>query len=232
MKFEIDKARCEKKFVVNLRDYEIENIIKHHPAMFSEIDFHGRKRNTKQNSIYLDSFDLNDFHDHTTGISPRIKMRIRWYKNLFGLIEKPKLEVKIKCNEFRNKLLFPLKPFVLNKNFSLAYLQKEVFAKSNLPGWLIERLKLSEMSLLTSYRRKYFLSANKKFRINIDTDLRFFRIDSRNNLFNEKIKQDYSIIELKFDEKDYEDADKITENLPFRLAAYSKYVSGINLLEL
>ena len=228
-----EKFEYERKFVISeITKQEIECVLKLHPAMFSEILYHGRKSNTKQNSIYLDTLGSEDYQNHVSGISQRLKIRIRWYGDLFGVIN-GKLEVKIKNNELRDKLLFPLKPFILNKDFSSAYLQKEVFAKSNLPYWLIEELKLRRPVLLTSYKRKYFISADKKYRLTLDTEMKYLRIKDRNNLFLDEIKDPYSsILELKYSVKDYKGAEEITQHFPFRLIASSKFIKGIELLDL
>ncbi|TSD02565.1 MAG: hypothetical protein Athens071416_630 [Parcubacteria group bacterium Athens0714_16] len=228
-----EKFEYERKFVISeITKQEIECVLKLHPAMFSEILYHGRKSNTKQNSIYLDTLGSEDYQNHVSGISQRLKIRIRWYGDLFGVIN-GKLEVKIKNNELRDKLLFPLKPFILSKYFSSAYLQKEVFAKSNLPYWLIEELKLRRPVLLTSYKRKYFISADKKYRLTLDTEMKYLRIKDRNNLFLDEIKDPYSsILELKYSVKDYKGAEEITQHFPFRLIASSKFIKGIELLDL
>lgn len=222
-----NKLRYERKFVVSeLKSYEIEHLIKHNPAMFSEIFYERRV-----NNIYLDSRDLKNYRENLAGISERIKIRIRWYGKIFGLIRKPVLELKIKKSELGKKLSYPLESFTLDKNFSLDLLQK-IFLKSNLPQRLIEELKLLHPTLINSYKRKYFISADKKYRITLDKEQIFFRIKNRQNLFNEKItNKETCIIELKYLLKDYENAKNITEYFPFRLIANSKYIRGVDLLE-
>ena len=226
-KDETGNLRHEIKFSSELEDYEIESIIKNHPAMFFET-FYQRQ----VNNIYLDSVCLENYDNHVSGVCRRFKIRIRWYGKLIGFIKKPELEIKIKNDKEGKKLSFPLKPFVLDKNFSSKYLEKDIFAKSKLPKWLIEQLKFCFPVLANSFKRKYFLSADKKYRLTLDTDLEFFKIENKNNLFLEKIKQDnFNILELKYSPSDYKSANCITEHLPFRLTAFSKYVSGINVLE-
>lgn len=225
---EIKDLRYERKFVIsNLDLSEILFLIKHNPAMFSEIFYQRRV-----NNIYLDSIGLDNYHENLAGSGQRIKIRIRWYGKVFGLIKKPVLELKIKNNELGDKKSFPLKPFVLDKKFSLDLLQK-VFSKSNLPAWLIEELKFHSPTLLNSYKRRYFQSANKKYRLTLDEDLIFFKIKNKNNLFNEKLKENgKSVLEIKYSSKDYKNMQNITQFIPFRLIANSKYVCGIDLLEL
>lgn len=228
MTMDFEGYRYERKFVIReFMSYEIEHLIKSHPAGFHEIFY---QRNV--NNIYLDYMDMNNYADHTIGNSNRLKIRIRWYGKMFGEIQ-PVLELKIKKNELGKKMSFPLKPFKFNRDFSSDFLKKEIFEKSNLPKWLVEELKTCSPVLLNSYKRKYFISKDKAYRITLDTDLKFFKINQKNNLFYEKIvDRDNSILELKYDGKDYRKASHITENFPFRLSKLSKYIQGIEVLEL
>ena len=220
-------ARYERKFVISEAEVsEVEQIIKHHPAIFSEI-FYERQ----VNNIYFDSIDLSNYHANLSGDTFRIKSRIRWYGSIFGKIENPVLELKIKNNELGWKLSFPLKSFKLDNDFSLKKLQEEVFTKSNLPDWLNEKIKLVHPSLLNSYKRKYFISSDKINRITLDFDLRFFNIKSSNNYFKKPLKEIHKIVlELKYSYKEHSKAISIAENLQFRIIANSKYVSGIDLV--
>ena len=131
------------------------------------------------------------------------------------------------------KLSFPLKSFVFDKKFSSEILKKEIFEESNLPGWLKETLKLTNPSLLNCYKRKYFLSCNKKYRATLDHDLVFFLIKDKNNFFGQKIKDIQNVIlEIKYNGKEDKQISHITQSFPFRLTKNSKYVSGIDMLHL
>lgn len=224
---DFENARYEKKFVINeLEKEEIENVVRLHPGLFSEI-FYERQ----VNNLYLDSIGLRSFQEHLIGTAERLKIRIRWYGKMFGDLQKPVLEIKTKRNELANKLHFQLKPFNLDKNFSYSYLRK-IFLASKLPNWLIEELKISQLVLLNCYKRKYFLSADKRFRLTLDTNIEFFKIKNHGNLFLENLKSDENILELKYNFKDFEHAEKICQNLPFRMMASSKFMYGIEGLEL
>ena len=84
--------RYERKFKISEIDRNyVETLVKYHPAMFSEI-FHERI----VNNIYFDTLNMDYYYDNKSGSSKRMKVRIRWYGNQFGLIEKPVLELKIK----------------------------------------------------------------------------------------------------------------------------------------
>ena len=215
--------RYERKFFISELDrYELESIVKLHPAFFSEIH-HQRF----VNNIYFDTINMSNYLDNVIGISQRLKVRIRWYGDLLGFIEKPVLELKIKKGFLGGKLRFPLDSFCLDSDYSLK-VQQDIFAKSGVPDVLSEYLKTSHFALLNRYSRKYFESADHKFRITIDFDMKFYKMDSTNNSFIEKIvDHKNTVLELKYSDKDDEDARFITNYFPFRMTKSSKYVSGI-----
>jgi len=128
-----------------------------------------------------------------------------------------------------NKLSFPLKPFTVEKGFSLNTLQT-VFAESELPQWAYEVLMLLKPALLNRYKRKYHLSFDSDFRLTLDTELSYHLIGNNNNNFMQSHKSDDVIIELKYDFAKDKKANEITNNLPFRLTKSSKYVNGVDLL--
>ena len=214
--------RYERKFVTKAKDFEIEHFIKHNKAIFSEA-FEERR----VNNLYLDDIELKSYQDNINGNLERVKIRIRWYGSLFGPI-KPILEIKIKTNNLGKKLSFPLIPFVFDKNFSHELFEKEIISKSKIPDWIKEKLLSYRPSLLNTYKRRYFVSADRRFRITLDKDLAFFRIEKRNNQFKEKIaRNDLTILELKYPSEFDSLAQEITQGFPLSLAKSSKYVLGI-----
>ena len=85
-------ARYERKFLIESFDItELEQVVKENSFLFSEI-FHERK----VNNIYLDSCELDSYHHNESGISNRVKYRVRWYGKFFGLIKKPSFTPSIK----------------------------------------------------------------------------------------------------------------------------------------
>ena len=138
--------RLERKFrVLDVDKREVELLIKNHPLLFSEI-YKGRYIN----NIYLDTHHKKSYHQNIIGLLDRYKIRIRWYGPLFGEINNPILECKIKKNEFGRKVSFPLAPFKFEKNFTKKQLKK-VFAESKLPEEIREALKHLEPSLVNRY---------------------------------------------------------------------------------
>jgi len=225
---DLEKFRYEKKAIVELDKSEMEDVIKHNPAFFSEL-FHERK----VNNIYFDSLNFNNYSEHISGNTNRLKIRIRWYGEIFGKIEKPVLEIKIKRGQLGRKISFPLKSFTFDKTFSQRFFKREIISKSDLPSWLCEILLSNSPTLLNSYKRKYFISKDKKYRITLDSDFLFLKIESSNNLFAEKIvNKEILILELKYNQEAHSGAHFLTQHFPFRFEASSKYIIGLNLLNL
>lgn len=218
--------RYERKFfVTELTKHEIEAIVRQHPAMFSEIYY---QRNV--NNIYFDTFDMMNYFHNVDGLSQRIKIRIRWYGDLLGAIEKPVLEVKIKDGQLGGKLHYPLDPFYLDEQQTNDKIH-EVIVSSYLPEELKRIIKSLNYTLLNRYTRKYYQSSDKKFRITIDSHMKYINLSHLHNSYLSELN-DYSsnILELKYDKKSDQDARKITNCFPFRMTKSSKYVTGIDML--
>lgn len=216
--------RLERKFfLTGVTKHEVESAIKHHPAMFSEI-YHQRF----VNNIYFDSLDLKNYFDNVEGSTRRKKVRIRWYGELFGPVNKPVLELKIKDGFLGRKESFPLPPFEIDQNFNVLTISKMI-AKAKIPELRKTELKSLQPVLLNRYTRKYFQSADKHYRITIDTDLIFYRIGQHNNSFLNKFTNDYNVIlEVKYDQDQDERASFLTAHFPYRLTRSSKYVTGVD----
>ncbi|MBU0478233.1 polyphosphate polymerase domain-containing protein [bacterium] len=220
----VDNYRYERKFFISdITRHDVESIVKLHPAMFSAI-FHQRF----VNSIYFDAIDFRNYFDNVNGSSHRVKIRIRWYGELFGHINKPVLELKIKNESLNRKQAYPLHPFDFNNGFAAEEIL-DIINKSDVP----EIIKINSLKpmLLTHYRRKYFRSADGNYRITIDTDLVFYHIYFQKNLFINKLTDDINVIlELKYNKNADNNANYITNFFPFRLSKSSKYVTGIDKL--
>ena len=218
-----DNWRYERKFFISHADkHLIESVVKMHPAMFSEL-FYKRK----VNNIYFDTYALTNFFKSVDGQSSRLKVRIRWYGDLYGDIEKPVLELKIKNGLLGAKLSYRLKRFSVDKKLSDSVI-KEVIESSDLPEEVKDLMRVLNMSLLNSYTRKYYQSQNKVYRITIDTDMKFIEVlphfNSFSNELNDKLN---TVMELKYEPIADDDAGNITRHFPFRMTKSSKYVTGV-----
>jgi hypothetical protein len=217
-----DNWRYEKKFFLDhCGPLEIELAIKMNPFLFSEI-FYQRF----VNSIYLDTHELKSYFDNVDGNSSRFKVRIRWYGDLFGIVEKPVLELKIKDGMVGTKVSYPLQPFRLETGFSLKNLNFSIL-ESEVPERLKKDLSFFQLSLLNRYSRKYYLSANKLFRITLDSKLVFYRLFQSCNNFLKHITDASSILELKYDRTDVKYGELVTNHFSFRVTKSSKYIQGL-----
>lgn len=221
-----ENCRYERKFfITELTKYEIDSIVKLHPAMFSEI-----YPQRFVNNLYFDSFDMKNYFDTVDGLKDRLKVRIRWYGDLFGVIEKPVLELKIKDGLVGVKEIFPLIPFSIDESFQFETLVN-VFSQAE----IIDVLKLDLISLepvlLNRYSRKYFQSADHNYRITIDSEMEFYQISPHKNTFLHKWVDDTTtVVELKYNHDKDQSVEEITSYFPFRMTKSSKYVNGIDML--
>ena len=221
----IKTKRYETKFrITRLNYYEIENIVKTHPAIFCEIY---NKRNI--NNIYFDTHDLSNYLDNVEGETNRQKVRIRWYGGLFEKTNSPQLEIKNKRGLLGWKERYKIKNFLLSKKNSFDY--REIFDELSSSNDLsILQLNLNSLrpTLLNRYERTYYLSHDKKFRITLDRKMKFYSINPFIEHFKTFTDTENTIVELKYDESNIDQAQKITQFFPHRVTKNSKYVVGID----
>lgn len=221
-----ENYRYERKFFISeLTVYEVEALVKLHPAMFSEIYYR-----RYVNNIYFDTAGTENYFDNVDGAEIRQKFRIRWYGDLFGFIEKPVLEIKRKKGLLGSKESYELRPFRIGDDPDFTVIAAAINA-SDIPERIKMGLKAMTPMLLNCYGRKYFLSADGSFRITLDTDLSFYPMAGRNNFFFHKWLDDLNVIlEMKYERDKDHLADNVASAFPFRLTRSSKYVSGLEQL--
>lgn len=218
--------RYERKFAAeSLSNLAVEQLIRQHPAAFRPIYFE-----RFINNIYLDTPELSFYQDNLVGSSQRRKYRIRWYGDLFGAIERPVLEIKIKKGMVGTKQSFPLKGFTFDSGFSTTTLN-QLFRDSEIDAQVREELRTLVPTLVNRYRRKYFQTLNKSFRITVDRSLEYYQVGSRNSTFlNHQTDHTSLIVELKYSNQMDLEAGSIGSFFPFRMSKSSKYVNGVSLL--
>ena len=170
------------------------------------------KKNIKQiykprvvESIYFDNCDKKIYFDSLEGLSPRKKIRIRYYPE--KKIKEYFLEYKISSVEGR---------FKKNNKISLDHfnylLNFGIFDNS---------YGICKPNLVVSYTREYF--AKDDVRITYDANINY-------NLFKKNIKKkDHNIIiELKTSIN--KNLDHLIKEFPFQEIRFSKYCNGIEIL--
>lgn len=221
---EQDTFRYERKFLVQSRSHQIvEAVVRQHPALFRKA-FPDRE----VSNIYFDSADHQSLRDNIEGVRNRTKTRIRWYGELRGPARHPKLEFKIKRGLVGTKATFPLAA-IDTWDGRIGPCVSDQLRNSALPEAVGLRMSLIRPTLLNSYWRKYFVSADGRFRITIDRDLRFYRPRSPWTRAPE-LQRGTSVLELKYARGDDVAASAVAQDLGFRLTRNSKYVTGMALL--
>lgn len=216
--------RSELKFDVSTYNYDqILIYLKTHPLIFRE---HYEKRSV--NNIYFDKYNYQFFKDNVDGISERLKARVRWYGDTFKKIENAKLELKIKNRELGRKEYYNINNFILNENSNKNEIYKFISGNRFLNVKVKKILFKTMPVLVNSYKRRYFVSASRKFRITLDTNLVFYDFSNINFI---KYFTNVKILEIKFLKNEFVNIQNLTQHFPFRINKSSKYVTGVNLLK-
>jgi len=177
------------------------------------------------NNCYFDTINHNAYEESIEGYSEKIKTRIRWYGDLFG-IKTPTLELKIKQNQSNKKELFKLFEVDIQKQIDWGNYSKKVINYLDSTHNLQLNEGLSPV-LINTYKRAYYTNFRKSFRLTVDSDLKF--ISPKGTFKNNKpITIERKIIELKFDNSELLTDFPLLSNL----GKFSKFTTGIQLLNL
>ena len=215
--------RYERKFLVDeLDDHEVRAIVKLHPSLFTQA-YPPRF----VNNIYLDSQDMANYVDNVSGVGDRRKVRIRWYGDLFGTIDRPILEFKIKRGLVGTKEQHFLAPFTLQRGFSNHTLER-LLASDVLPELVQARLVDLNGVLVNRYYRWYYTTLDGRYRVTVDTNLSYHRVGYLKSSFaHNQVDHNNIVVELKYQSQDEGSANRVSSHFPFRVTRNSKYVQGI-----
>lgn len=214
--------RYERKFIARgMPLSEIEMKVRLHAAGF-RIAFPDRAIN----NVYLDQPDLRSFRTHVDGAMKRQKFRIRWYGAAADAAS-PVIEMKRKHGLVGTKARFAMQAFRYDADFDFEPMRRDTVARID-EGGAAEFVASASPVVFNRYQRRYLLSADRRFRLTIDTALRFERIRRTGlGVLGSFEERGLAILELKYAVPDDADATKICARLPFRLGKYSKYLQGI-----
>jgi len=203
---------------------EFQCFLKLHPELFREI-YHPRD----VNSIYLETEEFKKFNEHVEGTQHREKYRIRWYGNLTGRVEKPVLEVKVKHNQMNDKRRYDLQPFELTEDQPWSVVEPAL--QSIATGQLDREIALAQRPVtLVRYRRKYYLSCDRRSRITIDTNLQWYSAGIAGQRLKKEGSPPHAVIELKYDHGDAEHGGRVSSLIPPRYQRHSKYLSAVRAM--
>jgi hypothetical protein len=213
--------RYERKLVVDdLAPAQVEALVRLHPALFR-----AAYPPRWVNNVYLDTAALAAFHDNQDGLARRRKVRVRWYGELLGRSERPRLELKEKRGLAGAKRGFELPPFELAPGFAAAGV-RALLARAALPDDVRAILAPLEPRLVNRYRRAYYVSADGRFRLTLDTRLEFRPLQRLwSSLVQRSELRDLIVIELKYALEHDDDAARVVSALPFRVTRSSKFAA-------
>lgn len=216
MRYEI-KMTCEEVYLP-----EIRSLILLHPAGFSEA-YPPRQ----VNNIYLDTTDLDCLEDHRRGAVERSKLRFRWYGPGRAAV-RGTLELKCKVGHLGWKEYSPI-----GAEFDLTAIAWEEWLDTlraraqGVPAhWLAWR---DRPTLLTSYMREYYESADREIRITLDYDQAVYEqlMYPAPNLTMQTPTVGYTVVEVKAPSNLHKRVSDILSLLPLQVQRNSKYVDGM-----
>jgi SPX domain protein involved in polyphosphate accumulation len=223
-----DTLRYERKFVVGPArgsQSAVAMLLRVQPAMFSQV-----YAERAVNSIYFDTIDRRHYAESEAGLSARTKVRVRWYGPLGTVVEGAHVEFKIKRNALGRKDRYPIADTCMDELFDTARLSA-LLDRSGMTPAMRGAITSLRPTLLNRYRRRYYLSACRRFRVTVDTELEYFRVDatgvpspSRN------LDPVNTVIELKYAVEDDSAARDVACRFPFRVERNSKYLVGLQRL--
>jgi SPX domain protein involved in polyphosphate accumulation len=216
----VEALRYERKFAIEAESIKsLYYLVKLQPALFTE-SFEERR----VNSIYFDTDDYSYYQDTAFGKADRHKVRLRWYGNDLETIHDGNIEIKSKSGFVSAKDVFYLGDFATKD--LLAHYQTYIDAAETLDESCKLLFRFLRPIILVSYARRYFVSADKNFRITLDYDLCFYDLRSTFNL-QKKVSSDVTVLELKYAYEHDALARTITTLLPNRYSRSSKYRIGL-----
>ena len=155
-----------------------------------------------------------------------MKHRVRWYGALHGPIPHPVLERKLKAGSVSGKEAESLATFEMNGQPIVAALANAL-DRTELPGRLRAELRHLVPCLINQYRRHYFVSGDRRFRLTVDSDFEFGFPNLGARVFPASRRAPSVVLELKYEIQHETCAETVTNALPFRLARCSKFILGL-----
>lgn len=177
-------------------------------------------------SIYFDNVMLDDCQANLDGISPRKKVRLRWYDSL---TPKAVLFFEIKWRDNRITGKHRLELGLKQKVSKLTYPQIVNDLIDILPPQHIAHsLERSEPIVMVEYRREHFSSADKQLRATLDYDLAFYNQTGKQFIstsFPCRMPEMF-VMEVKGPEGSHTEVKELLYPFKPRMGSCSKYVHG------
>jgi hypothetical protein len=138
------------------------------------------------------------------------------------------LEIKIKEGGVGTKQTHPLAGFCMDSGFCDREFQ-QVLTRSDLPPEIRFDLGGLSVVLFNRYYRHYYATRDGAFRVTLDTQMRFYKVNGRfgNPFAHWQVNHKDVVVELKYEIDQEPQANQVASFFPFRVTRNSKYVQGI-----
>jgi hypothetical protein len=178
------------------------------------------------NNIYFDTHTLANLEDNLAGISERSKLRLRWYGEDLT-VTCGQLELKQKRAALGSKIVYPLECVLDLAKTTWRDVMRLLRAED--VGELRPYLAGVIPTLINTYKREYYLSADGLVRVTLDTDMMGYSqsLSGRPNLSIAVLRTPAIVVELKGAAKAEQAIKRAVAEFPLSPAAFSKYVNGI-----
>ncbi len=217
--------RYERKYrTEDLSLAEVRQIVRDHPMSFRTL-----YPDRQVNNVYFDTPELHFLHENLFGVAERRKYRIRWYGTDRAVAQQPVLEMKCKDGELGDKFSTELAPLEIANPDLLQARLVTGFAELHAARPLASTLAAQDLVpvLLNTYQRSYLISYNGKFRLTIDHDMRHYAFNARQQPHAQGALDAAVVLELKYDQADDDEYQRVAQRIPLRLARNSKYTIGM-----
>jgi hypothetical protein len=177
-------------------------------------------------SIYFDDVRLSDCQANLDGISPRRKVRLRWYDSLTPG-EVLFFEVKWRENRVTGKHRLELRARRGVGELTFRQLIDELIEVLP-PEHVADLLRRSEPVVLVEYRREHFASADGRLRVTLDYDLAFYDQTGKRSIstsFPCRLPEMF-VVETKGPEDCQREMKELLHPFAPRMGPCSKYVHG------
>lgn len=226
----MESLRLERKFVPERIGLPgLGRIIRSNPGMFYEV--HPPRY---VNNLYFDTPALDFFRESVDGISQRRKFRLRWYGELTPNSPCPaRWEIKARENIFNHKRVYPLQGLEI-QILRGDLLTNQLLRHDALLPAAKNQIRQLRSVLINRYHREYYLSADQRYRITLDSEVEYFSTEGKPVAplcFDRASRNVGAIVEMKYSPEHESGAPRITGKFPFRLTKNSKYTNGIELLK-
>ncbi len=175
------------------------------------------------NSLYFDGLTRPRYLENVEGLGWRNKIRIRWYKDFWGRIDEPILEVKLKAGHAGSKRRWPIPAFDLTTSTP----RRTLSALPSAADAGTDELRQLDVVLATRYRRRYYTTRNQHLRLTVDDKVSYLRPPGPRGFTSVWHRDRDCVIELKYDVEHEPEAHRLAQNLGLRLTRNSKFAKGL-----